>query len=101
MCGMAARFLVCFGSLVHAGAPTNLLRLRGGGGLAFDAALFDFDGTLAQSEGLHRLAFSKVLGVDIDEFTCFHRTHKAEFLHQGSSGQNFRVVPRSDHEHPT
>ena len=25
------------------------------------------------------------LGVDIDEFTCFHRTHKADFLHQGSS----------------
>ena len=40
---------------------------RGGGGLAFDAALFDFDGTLAQSEGLHRLAFSEVLGVEIDE----------------------------------
>ena len=24
-------------------------------------------------------------GIDIDEFTCFHRTHKADFLHQGSS----------------
>jgi len=45
----------------------TLSRLRGGGGLAFDAALFDFDGTLAQSEGLHRLAFSEVLGVTIDE----------------------------------
>ena len=46
---------------------TALLQLRGGGGLAFDAALFDFDGTLAQSEDLHRLAFSEVLGVTIDE----------------------------------
>ena len=31
----------------------------------FDAALFDFDGTLAESESLHRLAFSKVLGKEI------------------------------------
>ena len=37
-------------------------------GLAFDAALFDFDfdGTLVQSEPLHRLAFySEVLGKEI------------------------------------
>jgi HAD superfamily hydrolase (TIGR01509 family) len=47
-----------------------LLQLRGGGGLAYDAALFDFDGTLAQSEGLHRLAFSKVLGrtIEVEEW---------------------------------
>lgn len=44
---------------------TAIWRLRGGGGLAFDAALFDFDGTLAQSEPLHRLAFSEVLGKEI------------------------------------
>ena len=45
----------------------DVLRLRGGGGVAFDAALFDFDGTIAQSEGLHRLAFSSVLGITIEE----------------------------------
>lgn len=28
-------------------------------------------------------------GVDINEFTCFHRTHKADFLHQGSSNNLF------------
>ena len=59
------------GSIARRGArPTSavaLLQLRGGGGLAFEAALFDFDGTLAQSEGLHRLAFGEVLGVEIDE----------------------------------
>ena len=49
------------------GGVIALSRLRGGGGLAFDAALFDFDGTLAQSEGLHRLAFGQVLGKEIDE----------------------------------
>ena len=48
------------------GEAEPLSWLRGGGGLAFDAALFDFDGTLAQSEGLHRLAFSEVLGITID-----------------------------------
>ena len=48
-------------------ASNSLSRLRGGGGLAFDGALFDFDGTLAQSEGLHRLAFSEVLGATISE----------------------------------
>ena len=50
------------GRLMH-----DILRIRGGGGLAFDAALFDFDGTLTQSEGLHRLAFSEVLGTIIEE----------------------------------
>lgn len=47
--------------------PSAERRLRGGGGLAFDAALFDFDGTLAQSEGLHRLAFGEVLGITFEE----------------------------------
>lgn len=51
--------------LAHSSHSTSVYRLRGGGGLAFDAALFDFDGTIAQSEGLHRLAFSEVLGVTI------------------------------------
>jgi HAD superfamily hydrolase (TIGR01509 family) len=55
-------------SLCHVAAGSVALsRLRGGGGLAFEAALFDFDGTLCQSEGLHRLAFSAVLGIMIDE----------------------------------
>lgn len=72
--------LVAFVSARHLWTPTErqpepatrqttraLARLRGGGGLAFDAALFDFDGTLVQSEGLHRLAFGVVLGEPIDE----------------------------------
>ena len=45
----------------------SLFRLRGGGGLAFDAALFDFDGTLVDSEPLHRLAFSECIGTEIVE----------------------------------
>jgi len=49
-----------------AARPTVISRLRGGGGLAFEAALFDFDGTLAQSEDLHRQAFGEVLGKQID-----------------------------------
>ena len=64
----AAILLFFLGDPAAAGTPTSAIRrLRGGGGLAFDAALFDFDGTLVQSEGLHRLAFSEVLGITINE----------------------------------
>lgn len=64
-----ARLVACCWvlALTHARSEHALLRLRGGGGVAFDAALFDFDGTLAQSEELHRRAFSEVLGIRIDE----------------------------------
>ena len=44
---------------------SRLLALRGGN--LFQAALFDFDGTLCQSEDVHRMAFSEVLGVPLDE----------------------------------
>ena len=53
--------------VLASGGGSALSRLRGGGGIACEAALFDFDGTLAQSEPLHRLAFSEVLGVEIEE----------------------------------
>ena len=41
----------------------SLLRLRGGGGLAFDAAQFDFDSTLAQRSG-DGLAFDACFDFD-------------------------------------
>mmetsp|Transcript_48646 Transcript_48646/g.127120 ORF Transcript_48646/g.127120 Transcript_48646/m.127120 type:complete len:262 (-) Transcript_48646:21-806(-) len=63
---MSFQFWLIGLSTVAASQPRPALsRLRGGGGLAFDCALFDFDGTLAQSEDLHRLAFSEVLGQTI------------------------------------
>lgn len=68
--GVGARQLLVLSTLVALATGSGLAslsRLRGGGGLAYDAALFDFDGTLADSEGLHRLAFSEVLGVTIEE----------------------------------
>ena len=47
---------------------SRLLALRGGGDSApFSAALFDFDGTLVDSEDVHRRSFSDVLGVTLDE----------------------------------
>ena len=64
-CGRTAVALVLLHSFLAVGNGLAVLRFRGGGGLAFDAALFDFDGTLAESESLHRLAFSKVLGKEI------------------------------------
>ncbi|KAL1518591.1 hypothetical protein AB1Y20_002879 [Prymnesium parvum] len=45
-------------------AAPPLLRLRGG---RVDACLFDFDGTLVQSEDVHRRAFGQVLGVELPE----------------------------------
>ena len=47
--------------------PSRLLALRGGGSAPFTAALFDFDGTLVDSEDVHRRSFSDVLGVTLDE----------------------------------
>ena len=44
-----------------------LLRLRGGSCPAAEACLFDFDGTLAQSEDTHRRSFSTVLGKELTE----------------------------------
>ena len=46
---------------------SQLLALRGGGSAPFSAALFDFDGTLVDSEDVHRLSFSEVLGITLDE----------------------------------
>ena len=46
---------------------SRLLALRGGGSAPFSAALFDFDGTLVDSEDVHRLSFSEVLGITLDE----------------------------------
>lgn len=45
---------------------SRLLSLRGGSA-PFSAALFDFDGTLVDSEDVHRRSFSEVLGVTLDE----------------------------------
>lgn len=42
----------------------RLLKLRGG---AVEACLFDFDGTLVQSEDVHRRSFGTVLGVELTE----------------------------------
>merc|ERR1719407_138698 len=57
-------------SRLHRGSlrASRLLALRGGGDSApFSAALFDFDGTLVDSEDVHRRSFSDVLGVTLDE----------------------------------
>ena len=59
--------LLILTAFVSLASGTSLFRLRGGGGLAFDAALFDFDGTLVDSEPLHRLAFSECIGTEIVE----------------------------------
>jgi len=42
------------------------LQLRGGAG-SVEACLFDFDGTLVQSEDVHRRSFCTVLGVELTE----------------------------------
>ena len=52
------------------GLSAPILRLRGGEAEAADAhpiraVLFDFDGTLALSEDIHRRAFSEVLGFEL------------------------------------
>ena len=48
-------------------ALSRLWALRGGGSAPFLAALFDFDGTLVDSEDVHRRSFSDVLGVTLEE----------------------------------
>ena len=53
--------LHCRGSLLR---RVSLLRLRGG---RVEACLFDFDGTLVQSEDVHRRSFGTVLGVELSE----------------------------------
>jgi len=50
--------------VAHGAAASPLLRLRGG---RVEAALFDFDGTLVQSEDVHRRSFGTVLGVELSE----------------------------------
>ena len=65
LCSLCSLVPALSGKSCRPAVTSTLWRLRGGGGLAFDAALFDFDGTLAQSEPLHRLAFSEVLGKEI------------------------------------
>jgi len=51
----------------HQSAQSRLLALRGGARKAVEACLFDFDGTLAQSEDTHRRTFSEILGVELTE----------------------------------
>ena len=65
----AAAALVGSSSFASAGRPasrslSSLLSLRGGEG-ELQAALFDFDGTLAQSEDTHRETFSTLLGFEL------------------------------------
>ena len=49
-------------------AAARLLSLRGGGASKrIEACLFDFDGTLAQSEDTHRRTFSEILGFELTE----------------------------------
>ena len=61
------RRLVLLGLAVAdaSGPRRSLLALRGGAALPA-ACLFDFDGTLVDSEDLHRITFGEVLGTDID-----------------------------------
>lgn len=62
------RLLALRGGDAHCSALRRLATLRGGAADApFKAALFDFDGTLVQSEDVHRRSFSEVLGVDLTE----------------------------------
>jgi hypothetical protein len=53
--------LVC-ARAVPSRSLASVLNLRGG---QLQGALFDFDGTLAQSEEVHRLTFSELLGYEL------------------------------------
>ena len=50
---------------LRGGGSVEALQLRGGGSV--EACLFDFDGTLVQSEDVHRRSFCTVLGVELSE----------------------------------